>query len=444
MKKMIWLAGMSMIVSALLLTGCWDQHELEDFTYITTVGLDQGKNGKIQVTLQSASPQGATSQGGGGKGEGPTASETVTYLLEGPLTAKFFGNTTVSRRYSFEHTNVLIVGEALVRTHDILRFLSSALRDHSFRRDMLLIVTEGKAKEFIYRNQPLLEQTPYKFFEMIYPLWQTTGLWPNIRLHSFLRTLEGGQGLPITILSSYQDPQKIKIRDKGSNKQPSSSSFNSSALPVLADSNGNQDLSKSDNYLYGDQFRLKGGNPVELMGTAVFGKKYMIGKLGTVDTQLLLMIQGESEEIYRNFANPLKPKSKYGVALTLFQSGSPDIKMQWNGNHLKSIQEKVELNAKIVAIQSGDNFVTNTKNRLKLEKFVNYILSKQANALVKRFQTKYKGDPFHFEWKARHHFLYTGDWKTYDWGKAFCQADVKVDVHVKILTAGKQLENPRR
>ena len=51
----------------LLLSGCWDQKELNDIVLIDGVGIDKGKDGKIEVTVSFVIPQAQTASGGGGR-----------------------------------------------------------------------------------------------------------------------------------------------------------------------------------------------------------------------------------------------------------------------------------------------------------------------------------------------------------------------------------------
>ena len=63
-------------------------------------------------------------------------------------------NSFVTREISFSHNKVLIVSEELAKKEIFYRLLSTAFKDREMRRETNIIVTDGKASEFISKNNP--------------------------------------------------------------------------------------------------------------------------------------------------------------------------------------------------------------------------------------------------------------------------------------------------
>lgn len=80
MKKAILLVLYFTFVSAI--TGCWDQHELNEISLVTGMAIDKGKNSKYQLTVEVLNPPALAAEGFGAQ----TAS--IVFSLEGDSIAE--------------------------------------------------------------------------------------------------------------------------------------------------------------------------------------------------------------------------------------------------------------------------------------------------------------------------------------------------------------------
>lgn len=106
----------------MLLTGRWDQLELEEQAYVVVMGLDKGASGMVDVTFQIANPQVGSTDKGSAQNEPP--SDTVTFSTPDILSAKDIANSIVTRTISFSHLRTIIVGEELAKSsffHHVIR-----------------------------------------------------------------------------------------------------------------------------------------------------------------------------------------------------------------------------------------------------------------------------------------------------------------------------------
>lgn len=167
MRRSKWdLLLVTVSLSALVLTGCWDRVEIEERGFVVAMGIDlvhhseiepkarteiherhgTEKRTRVKVTYQLALPgklaMGASQEGNGGRAfvnfttEGDTLFETARIL-----------STRSSRSLYFEHNKLVLIGEELARSGEIDKFVDLLLRDHEMRRRMKVIVVRGEAKE---------------------------------------------------------------------------------------------------------------------------------------------------------------------------------------------------------------------------------------------------------------------------------------------------------
>jgi len=136
-------------------TGCWNSYELTDLGFLMGVSLDQDSEGRIELNAQVYSPT-ETIGGAGGDGKTPYANIKVVNDSIAECARKI--NLFLGRKAQFGHMRVILIGEEFARKHNIDETLDFFYRDHETRFTMLVIITEGKAADYLYKK-PFIERT---------------------------------------------------------------------------------------------------------------------------------------------------------------------------------------------------------------------------------------------------------------------------------------------
>jgi spore germination protein KC len=168
-----------------LLTGCWDRLEIETRAVILAIAIDEAKAkdeseksdathlikesvggtaGPIHITVQIAVPGRIPlgpggSSGGGGQAE--SANRAVWVLgADGETIDDALMNLQqrVADRFFFGHLRIIAVSESMARK-GIQNLNDYFRRQHEVRRTAWMVVTKGKAKEFMTAT-PQLERVP--------------------------------------------------------------------------------------------------------------------------------------------------------------------------------------------------------------------------------------------------------------------------------------------
>lgn len=178
----------AILMTVVLLSGCWDKKEIEEVGYVTVVGLDKGEANKVKVTFQITNPQ-ITSVIGLQSNE--DSNEIITLLSDDIISAKDLANISFARRLTFSHTKVFVISEELAKTDRFYHLIESAQRDRDMRREIDLIVCSEEASEFINTNNPPFDAQIGKYYELMTATWEDTGFIPLANIHLYLqRTLD--------------------------------------------------------------------------------------------------------------------------------------------------------------------------------------------------------------------------------------------------------------
>lgn len=128
----------------MLLSGCWDNHELDAMVIITGVALDQSsKPDQMDITLQI----GETKQGAAGSGEA-NSQESSTMLMKVTSDTMLSGMMQINRDSSHElllhHNQVLLLGSSLAE-QGVEKRMDLFLRDQQARMEVPIVVVDGRA-----------------------------------------------------------------------------------------------------------------------------------------------------------------------------------------------------------------------------------------------------------------------------------------------------------
>jgi spore germination protein KC len=141
-----------------LLSGCWNQKELNDLAFVMAMGIDKGKDQRFDVTFQLVNPGNVSSGQGGGGGQGlPIA----VYKTSGDTLTEAARNATkkVSRRLYYAHTNIIVISEKLAR-EGIYNLLDAFEREPEFRTTTEIIIANDSTAEDIVATLTLLDKLP--------------------------------------------------------------------------------------------------------------------------------------------------------------------------------------------------------------------------------------------------------------------------------------------
>lgn len=434
-------AGISILVIACLLMvgGCWGRTEVDDLAFVMSIGLDKGEDNTVYVTFQIAVPRAVA--GGGGQGgepgsgrEGPDPSLITTMRGRSILGLVDMANTYIDRRLSFVHTKVLVIGEDLAR-EGVAPYVSELVRFHEIRRTMFLLVAKGTALEFITENKPILEQNPAKNLELLTLASRKAGLIPPSTLNRFLVEAQSQAEQPLVVLAGInKDQQSSKEQESQESKtdEEGTGSKSNSPLPDIP-------VATSDIRYFAGQSPSVGGNPVELLGAAVFRGDKMVGEITGEEVRQVLLLKGTFKQGIA-VVRDSEAHDRF-IAADLRLARPTQTRVTRDGDRFK-IKVDVRLEGGLVGSQErGDYF--DPKVLQAVETKLASEIQKGCRDIVRKAQTEFSSDIFGFGNKARHLTMTWKEWQDLNWNSEFPDADVEVSVQVELRRTGLLFRSPQ-
>jgi spore germination protein KC len=209
--------AVTLLISCLFLTGCWDNIELNDIAIVTGMGIDPGKDKKYRLTVGYVNPAQFSKQN-------PSQGAPVSsFSLEGNSLPEIAArmNIGVSRRLVFSHTRAIYINEDIAK-EGVSAFLDSLERSGQFRNDFNILITQGHdAEKFTMINDPLEKVPSLKTQKQIKTIVEGWGGDPRVRLTDFINAIVSkGRSSVATKVIIKGNPEKGKNAESNMSVEP--------------------------------------------------------------------------------------------------------------------------------------------------------------------------------------------------------------------------------
>jgi spore germination protein KC len=396
-----------LILALLFIPGCWGYQEVDESAFILALGVDKGREDRLNLTAQIAVPKNIAGGGGeGGGAGGGGAKSTMVVSVETPtiLAGLDLLGSFVERRPSLRHTKAIVFSSELAR-EDMGRYLAPIVRYRQFRRNTFILISRGKARDLVENTQPIMEDNPAKYIELLVGTSKYTGRFPiSSQVHSFYNAAKSQAREPVAILAAVGgDRQEDQVGDDKS----------------------------AGGYLAGEIPR-EGGNKIDLLGTAVFRGGRMVGELTGDETTVMEMINGKFNEGIFSVPDPRVP-GKY-ILLEVHGERKPAVQISLEGE-VPVIDVEVPLDAEFLSIQSNISYEQPGAIGEVEDAFAR-LLQEDTAVLIRKTQEEFRADIFGFGEEARKKFLTWPQWEQYKWLEVFPLAQVNVEYKINIRRIG--------
>lgn len=135
------------VICMLLLTGCWDQHELDTISIVTGVGLDATQDmEEVLVTIQAGKTQSGGEQG---KKSGDSTNFYIQQTRGRGINAALDSLKHKNSRIPYLHHNqVLVIGREQANK-GIGEYLDAFMREHEMRMEVWMFIADEKAEDIL-------------------------------------------------------------------------------------------------------------------------------------------------------------------------------------------------------------------------------------------------------------------------------------------------------
>ncbi|MDR3270440.1 MAG: Ger(x)C family spore germination protein [Peptococcaceae bacterium] len=197
----------ALLSAALLLSGCWDQRELDTLAIVMAIAIDKGKEAPLRVSVQVLRPTKKT-QEGPGEGHG----SAIIFGAEGKTLVECISKSgqKISRGLFFPHNNVIIYSQSIAQ-EGVRKYYDYFLRNKENRGLVYIVVARNRAEE-IFQEEPSYGEILGWDLRMFMFNQKNTRYQPT-NVHEFLdRLLSESKGSLIPIVDKDPDnPEGIDI-----------------------------------------------------------------------------------------------------------------------------------------------------------------------------------------------------------------------------------------
>ncbi|HYF94041.1 MAG TPA: Ger(x)C family spore germination protein [Symbiobacteriaceae bacterium] len=397
----------------LLLGGCWDRAEVEDQAYVVMVGIDREPPDSFRVTALTAIVQ----QLGSGTLQAPVVPERPRLAAE-VLTARSrtlgeaiqILNGGMTRRLDLRHLRAVMVGEKLARD-GLEPLVMELLRSPLARTSAIFLQSRGTAGAVVASLRPVAETNPARMAEGITLQAKQLHLGPPVLLHHFLNRLAGGGG------DSYLAAVAVNA--------------------TVADDHGLPEPTESSTALPGELPRT-GGNPVEVVGTAVFRGDRLAGYLNVDETQILLALRGKMGKAAVTMPDPLAPA--YAVTFRFHQENFPRYRASFQSGRPR-VAVHMLFEGEVLAIPSGVDYSAPAA-RQRLERAAAEYVRQTGEGMLAKLHD-WQADPVGFGQLYRGRFATWQAWDDFNWHGRVKDLEVKVTAEMRVRRYGLMIGRPR-
>lgn len=193
----------------LSLYGCWDSIELTNLFMVTGISIDTvDEEGKIELGIQVIKPRSSNS-------EESKTSETIFFYDDGDNISECLTKISknINRKLFLKHNQVLLIGENLAKK-GFIKYLDFFIRNSQARIEVLLFITEGKAREYLKAKIDESEVSGIFLSELIHNLANVSEMY-RVRIIDFMSYYLSDTSstyIPfISISDKHDDIKDIKI-----------------------------------------------------------------------------------------------------------------------------------------------------------------------------------------------------------------------------------------
>lgn len=389
----------------MFLTACFDAIEINNYAYVSMLGIDEGVTDKMRITFNIPKfPE----KGAPDPDAETREMENITIDAPSLLSGVALINSSIPKILNFMHLKAIVISEDLATSENLGDYIAPLIRYRQIRRNTYVFICKNSARELILDSKPYLDALITESIEELVGRAQYTGFFPELSL-----------GLMYDIIKSP---------------------FRQLMVPYAAVNEG-ETLEDGPPYkgeylipgdFYAGDTARKGGQEVEILGSAVLDGDKMVGKLTGFETQMVLLVRNELKRAVFTIEDPEKPGLVIPIECKEFSK--PKIKVDLQGER-PQIHVELHIEGEMPLIQSRIHYEDPQKQKIIEKAFAEYVKQGIEKAFLKC--KTLKSDVFDFGAVSVTQFWTIQQWESFDWIKRFSESELKADVEFTIRRTGK-------
>ncbi|AIQ45349.1 hypothetical protein R70723_05125 [Paenibacillus sp. FSL R7-0273] len=177
-----------------LLTGCWDDRELNELG-ITSGSAYDWEDNQWKATYQVINPSSGASGMGGSGGGSTTSPPFVTFTVKGRTIMEAIERTnlTSTREMFFSHSRITVLGESVAK-QGINQLIDMFLRKQDARETVYVFLSQGEAGDILDQLMQLTKNQGAGIQLMIEQESRLVSYYPGVRIYELAMALSSESG----------------------------------------------------------------------------------------------------------------------------------------------------------------------------------------------------------------------------------------------------------
>ena len=385
-----------LIVLQLLLCGCYDPRELDDLAYVIAIGIDKGKEKKLEVSFQIAIP---VNIAGEGSSTGQATSTLLSIESDSVFGAVSLANKQISKELNLSQNKMIVFSEELSK-ESLEGYINPFVTSKEIRPRTSIVISKSSAKDFLKTITPVLEPNPARYLDLMLSSHSYSGYNVGTELVDFYWNVQSKYTQPIAILADTKN-----IEEESSNSE----------------SNKASDSEKS---------KIAENSTPIFLGFAAFSGTKMVGEF--IDEEVIphLILTNTLAPANLEVAD-INDNSKTAVVM-ISQKKRPQITLNMD-NNIPKIKIVADIYAQLLTTGTQANYFE-AENRYKLAK----IIEEKIKSLTIDYLNKtkeIKSDITSFGKLLKPKYLTLEELEKINWHEIYPESKFDVTINVNLDTS---------
>ena len=374
MKKIILLVLITLPL-IFIFTGCDNIEGIDQYYFVTALGLDKSDNGILSISIQIPSTSSSNSSGNSGSSNSSQSSTYKIYTVEARTIDEGITifNNFLNKQLNLSHCNALIISEELA-TEGIKVYFNSLSNNTELRDSCHLVVSSKTAVDILENIGNSGEIFSSRLFDSLVRSAENTSFTIKSTFGTFFQQLH----------NDYFEPSAIYM--------------------IVTD------------------------DKIEANGIAIFKGEFMVGHVDLLDSISHLILTNELEYSLITIPSPFDESQYINLEISLYKDTDINIDII-NGSPFISVTIYPEGTVK----NSGSTFnYVDSKNLEKIKAPANSYLEEQIKEYLYSLAKDYNSDIIGFKGIFESKFLTKDEFSKIHWDKIFKDAFFDVTVNTTL------------
>lgn len=392
------------------LSGCYSGSEVNDLVFPLFLGIDQGQEDELLITVKFPTyTKGESSGGSGGQEEKDSLSQgnSSVYTIEAPsiLEGMELLSTTLPRRVSLSHVEFFCVSEEMARK-GIAREILPLVRDSGSSTTMRVVVVDDSASDFIIRHKPAMSGNYSREAAVLYESSSLSIGFDRIQFGEFYGELYSPYRDAVCLYGGLA-PEEGAVAEEEGMENALGLGFQAEDSPI------------------------RSPQPAQISGLAVFRGQQLVGELDSYESSLYAMIRGLGKG-ETTFPDPNSPGNY--VVLQLENSREPKVTAWWEDG-VPHVHVQSFLEGGIATVQSGVGYES-VSQQAQFDAYIKGILERDMQRLLDKVRTQYQADIFGFGREFMKKCSTIQEWEDLHWFQIYPNCELTIEVEYVTRRAG--------